>query len=794
MNQNNLNNIPRMDNPDKDPSFSNKKFAAWLVSNRTLLLITTVIVVLTSTAGVFRLSFNSDYRLLFSENNPQLIAYDLLQSNFSRPEVVVFLFAPESGDIFQKESLNLIKQLSADAENLPYVQGVQAITTFQRSQPQLVDGEDGLVVNFLIPQDKELDKQTLESIRISLHNDPMLHNRLVSSDDEVSLVIVYLGLPDGKAAMNEMIEASEALNQKYREAHPNSTFYILGGLVITDAFLKVALYDAIHLFPFVFAFGLIIQGILFRSVSAVLASMIVVGFSIAFAMGTAGWMRVSLNQTSVLAPLLILTLALADSTHIITQYLTLLRLGKDKLEAIEQSLSDNMRPIFLTTITTAIGLLCMNFSDSPPFHDFANITALGIAIALVFTLSILPATLVILPITPSDKDLNLTIIMRKISKVTVQYRHYFFWTSLAVVLITAFYIPKNELNDDLLKYFDEKLEIRQAANFTAAHFNSFQSIDYVLDAGSPQEINSPEFLKKVEQFTLWLKSQPETSQVFSYLDTSKRLNQDMHNGDPTWHKIPESRELAGLYLLLYELSLQDGQDLNDLINFDRSKLKLSVFFTPIKNRELIALDGRINQWLKKELPSLKVSGASQSLMFAHLGNQVINSMIQGSLFALALITVVLIIGLRSIRYGLLSLIPNAFPALITYGLWGMFVGEMNQAAAVTFSVSLGIVVDDTVHILSKYLTAKKQGKTTEQALEFAFTTAGTALVITSLVITAGLVVLAQSVFGINAIMGKMVAPIIVIALIIDFFFLPALLMLVDTEKSQSHVKSNPETS
>lgn len=764
------------------------KFSVWLVKRRHLLFITTLIIVLISAAGVFGLSFNSNYRLLFNEDNPQLKAYDHLQSHFSQPEILVFLVAPASGDIFQQESLNLISQLAAEAKDLPYAQSVQAVTTFQRSQPQQVDGEEGFVVDFLIPRDQVLDEKTLETIRLSLHNDPMLYNRLVSADDKVSLIAVHLVLPDGKAAMNEVLKASQALKQKYRQHYPDSTFYVLGGIIITDAFLKVALYDAIHLFPFVFALGLIIQGILFRSVSAVLASMIVVGASIIFAMGIAGWLQISLNQTSVLAPLLILTLALADSTHIITQYLTLLRLGEEKLYAIEKSLSDNMRPIFLTTITTSIGLLCMNFSDSPPFHDFANITAIGIVIALVFTLTLLPATLLILPVTPSDKDLNLTRIMQRISQVTVQYRHYFLWLSTVIVLITAFFIPKNELNDDLFEYFDEKLEVRQAADFTAAHFDGFQSIDYVLDAGNPQGINDPSFLKKVEKLSLWLESQAETSQVFSYLDTAKRLNQDMHNGDPDWYRIPDSRELASQYLLLYELSLQGGQDLNDLINHDRSKLKLTVFFQPLKNRELVALETRIQQWLEQELPSLNASGASQSLMFAHLGNQVIDSMIEGSLFALALITVVLIIGLRSLRYGLLSLIPNAIPAAVTYGLWGLLVGEINQAAAVTFSVSLGIVVDDTVHILSKYLSAKNQGKTTEEALEYAFTTAGTALVITSVVITAGLVLLSQSVFGINAIMGKMVAPIIVIALIIDFFFLPALLMLADKHSTFKQTK------
>lgn len=767
------------------PSFYESQLASWLVEYRNPLFVLTLVVVLLSSIGIFGLSFNSNYRLLFEENNPQLKAYDHLQSNFTQPEIMIFLVAPASGDIFQNESLELIRQMTKDAKELPYAQGVQALTTFQRSKPQLVDGEEGFVVDFLIPPDRELDQQVLENIRLSLHNDPMLHNRLVSADDQVSLVVVHLGLPDGKEAMDEVIKASEALNQKFRQEYSGSTFYILGGIVITDAFLKVALYDAFHLFPFVFALGLLIQALLFRSASAVLASMIVVGVSIAFAMGVGGWMKFSLNQTSALAPLLILTLALADSTHIITQYLTLLRLGEDKIQAIEKSLSDNMRPIFLTTITTTIGLLCMNFSDSPPFHDFANITAIGIVIALVFTLSLLPATLLLLPITPSDKDLNLTLIMRKISRVTVQYRHYFLWISTAVVIFTAMYIPKNELNDDLLEYFDKKLEIRQAADFTSAHFEGFQSIEFVLDAEQSQGINNPEFLRKVEKFTLWLKSQAETSQVFSYLDTVKRLNQDMHNGDPSWYKIPDSKELASQYLLLYELSLQGGQDLNDLINNDRSRLKLTVFFKPVKNSQLIELETRIDNWLEQELPSLKASGASQSLMFAHLGNQVINSMIEGSIFALALITVVLIIGLRSLRYGLLSLIPNAIPAVITYGLWGLLVGEMNQAAAVTFSVSLGIVVDDTVHIMSKYLRAKKQGYSTEQALEYAFTTAGTALVITSLVITAGLLLLSQSVFGINAIMGKMVAPIIVIALIIDFFFLPALLMLVDPEKKCS---------
>lgn len=769
-------------------SFENKplpfdnKLAAWLVKKRLALLLVSLIIILISAAGVFGLTFNSNYRLLFNEDNPQLKAYDHLQAHFSQAETLVFLVAPASGDIFEQQSLSLIKQLTADAKDLPYAQGVQSLTTFQRSQPQQVDGEEGFTVDFLIPRDQALDKQSLEAIRLSLHNDPMLHNRLVSADDKVSLVVVHLALPEGKAAMNEVIKAGEALKLKYQQQHPDATFYLLGGIIITDAFLKVAVYDATHLFPFVFALGLIIQGILFRSVSAVLASMLVVGAAVAFAMGLAGWLAMSLNQTSALAPLLILTLALADSTHIITQYLTLLRLGEEKLQAIKTSLADNMQPIFLTTITTVIGLLCMNFSDSPPFHDFANITAVGIFVALIFTLTLLPATLLLLPIKPSNRDLNLTKIMQVISRFTVQYRHYLFWSTGIVVLVTAVFIPKNELNDNLLEYFDQKLEIRQAADFATAHFSGFQSIDYVLDAGPAEGINDPAFLEKVSQFTLWLESLPETTQVFSYLDTVKRLNQDMHNGDPAWYRVPESRELAGQYLLLYELSLQAGQDLNDLINHDRSKLKLTVFFHPLSNREQVALESRINQWLDREQPSLNAAGASQSLMFAHLGNQVIDSMISGSFFALALITVVLIIGLRSWRYGLLSLIPNAFPAAITYGLWGLLVGEINQAAAVTFSVSLGIVVDDTVHILSKYLKAKKRGETTEQALEYAFTTAGTALVITSVVIMAGLLLLSQSVFGINAIMGKMVAPIIMIALIIDFFFLPALLMLADAKK------------
>ena len=307
-------------------------------------------------------------------------------------------------------------------------------------------------------------------------------------------------------------------------------------------------------------------------------------------------------------------------------------------------------------------------------------------------------------------------------------------------------------------------------------------IHYSLKAGESEGLSNPEFLKIVSAFTEWYRQQPEAIHVSTITDTFKRLNKNMHGDDPDYYRLPERRDLAAQYLLLYEMSLPYGLDLNNQINVDKSATRVAVTLKVLSTNELLALEKRAQEWLKENgLPSMQeVQGASPSLMFANIGYRNIRSMLLGATIALILISLILMVALRSLKFGLISLIPNLVPTAMAFGLWGLLVGQVGLGLSVVAGLTIGIVVDDTIHYLSKYLRARREkGLGAEAAVRYAFRSVGLALWITTVVLVAGFLVLAQSHFYVNASMGLMTAITISFALLADFLFLPPLLMALN---------------
>ncbi len=293
-------------------------------------------------------------------------------------------------------------------------------------------------------------------------------------------------------------------------------------------------------------------------------------------------------------------------------------------------------------------------------------------------------------------------------------------------------------------------------------------------------MSNPEYLQHLDAFANWYRQQPGVKHVNVLTDIMKRLNKSLHGDDPAWYRLPDSRELSAQYLLLYEFSLPFGLDLNNQINVKKSASKMTVSLDTISSETLLALDRSAQEWLVNNTPEyMHVAGASSSLMFANIGHRNINAMLKGTTAALFVISLILVISLRSLRIGLISLIPNLMPIGMAFGLWALFVGQVGLGLSVVSGMTIGIVVDDTVHFLSKYLRARReQGLDVEGAVRYAFATVGTALWVTTLVLMLGFGVLALSHFEINASMGLLTAVTIGLALFADFFFLPPLLMKI----------------
>ncbi len=362
--------------------------------------------------------------------------------------------------------------------------------------------------------------------------------------------------------------------------------------------------------------------------------------------------------------------------------------------------------------------------------------------------------------------------------VTARYRAILLGTGALSISLLAV-VPTIDLNDQWVRYFDHRIQFRRDADFAIEHLGGLYQIAFSVEAQGSGGISEPVYLERLEAFTEWLRAQPEVRHVYSYSDIIKRLHKNMHADDPSWYRIPEERELAAQYLLLYELSLPFGLDLNDRVSIDKSATRVSAMVEDISTVSLRAFLARSEAWLVENTPGyMHTKPTGDPVMFAHISERNIESMLRGNILAVGLIALIMIVCLRSVSLGLLSLIPNAVPILMTFGVWALLVGQVGMAAAAVSATSLGIIVDNTVHFMTKYLRARRERNFNRpDAIRYVFCTVGTAIAANAIILAFGFVVLAASSFKVSAEMGLLTAIAIVISLVVDFLLLPALLLI-----------------
>jgi predicted RND superfamily exporter protein len=309
-------------------------------------------------------------------------------------------------------------------------------------------------------------------------------------------------------------------------------------------------------------------------------------------------------------------------------------------------------------------------------------------------------------------------------------------------------------------------------------------IAYSMDSGSEYGMTDPAYLAKVEAFMEWARQQPEIITASAFTDVLKRLNQSMHNDDPAWYRLPETRELASQYMLMYEMSLPMGMDLNNQTDTDKSSMRVMLGTRMMKAKETLALEEKVQAWMAVNMPELQTHGTGPTIMFAHIGQNSIQSVTSGSLSSIFIICLCMIFGFGSIRLGMMALLPNIFPSAIAIGLWGFFWSEVNMAIAVIFTISSGIIVDDTIHLFSKFADGLRKGLDVNESIHYSFEHAGKGVLITTAVLSSGFAVLALSDFNLNKMLGIMVSGTIIIAILFDLFFLPSVLKVFPIDRSQ----------
>ena len=469
-----------------------ERCARWVIAVRWPVIAVSTILVLLAGSGCLFLSFSTDYRIFFSEDNPELLAYEALESTYGKTDNVLFMIVPDGGDATSEQAPSkLLVWLTERAWQTPYSRRVDSMANFQRIT---ADGDE-LSVRDLV--DPALLGQEQERIRIRdiALADLGLAGSLVARDGGVSAVNVTVELVEEDQAVRvpEIAAFADGVVTEAEERFPGIGFRVVGTVIINHAFSEASVYDHKVFLPASLAVMVVILGLLTRNIAGVGATVLVVVFSVIVSMGLGGWTGLSLSPTVTPAPSIVLMIVVANCVHLLVALRRRLRAGDARRAAIIEAVRSNLHPIFLTNLTTALGFLSLNFAEVPPHRDLGNFVAYGIGAAFLLSITFLPALLSLLPVrrTPVVATEHDSRAMTAIAEFVVGRRKILMWGSAVVVLALLAAVPRNELNDVLVHSFDESTQLRKDTDFLDKRLSGTTQLEYSLAAGRPGDVTDP---------------------------------------------------------------------------------------------------------------------------------------------------------------------------------------------------------------------------------------------------------------------------------------------------------------
>jgi len=732
--------------------------------------------------------FDSDYRIWFDSADPNLKAMDEHQAIYNREDILIVLVKSKSGNIWTNDNLVSLRKLTQDLWTVAYTNRVDGLANFNYTQAK---GDDLKVAEFL--SDLPYDAKKLEEKKKLVLEDPLMTKFLISPKFDMTQITMKIiapqdfpnAFPDAKASTLKVVE-------KFTKDNPDFQIMLAGSVMLNNAFLEFAMNDQKTLVPLMFLFIIITMTLMLRSFVGMLLPMVVLFTSIIFPMLLfMGIFGMPLNNASANTMQLMVAIAIADSIHIMAVFLRNMRHGMTREEAIIDTLDKNYLACLLTSVTTAIGFYSLVTQSMPPFRDLGIFGGTGTVYAWFASIFTLPALLAVIPFKQRPKadvaDFEDGVPTKGYEKfVDFIYRFkkeiLIFWVISCVA--SAVFLFRINVDNNTMAYFDKKSEFRVASDYIDKNILGTMPFEFNFRSSGSGQAYDPEFLKKVEKFQNFLMSKPEYAftYVSSILDVVKRMNKTMHGEDPKEYRIPEpkagtdTRKLIAQYMFLYKTNLPQGSDVTNLVDADDSMVRITGFARAQTSNEQVKNAMEINAWLDKEMPEVKARAIGIPVMFSLLMTQAIPGMILSMMLSLALITASMIWGFKSVKIGLLSMIPNVWPVFFLYGLLGMTRYTVDLGVSVVGMITLGIAVDDTIHFLAKFLRAHRSGKNTKEAILHTLRETGGALIMTSVILVVGFGILIFSGFLINANMGMLSAIIIALALLADFVITPAVLI------------------
>lgn len=752
--------------------------AETIIRYRPLCIIISLLILAGLAQGLSKINFNPDINVFFPENDTLTTSHLSIEDTYSSMDNAVIGIGVKEGTVFTNEVLSLIEDLTEKAWKTPHSLRVDSLSNYSYVS---ADGDDLYIEPFL-EGSSTYDLKTLKEKELIIEEEELAYGAIISKDKKTSLINIVFDPPrkDIEAEYQESLNYVLGFLEEARKNHPEVDL-IISGIVYMEYQSPMLLKAQMpKLMPTAILVILLTLFLLLRSLVAVAGSFLVILMSVVSAMGSIGFMSGDIAQPFIMVPILIATLAVADCVHLFTLYFQNLDSSRKSKEAMLESLKLNLQPLFLTSLTTAIGFLSLNLAPVEPLRGIGNGVAVGVFLAFIFTVLLL-APIVSYFNVKQSKNINFQKnIARKLSRFSIKnYKRLLVIVPVISCFLMAF-IPLNKTNDNPLEFYSERYTTSAAdSKWISQRIGGTFPVSYELN--SQGIVSDPEFLREVDKFSEWLASNKEVLHVSSLSKIMKNLNKTLHGKQEEWNIIPTEPDLSAQYLFFYEMSLPYGLDLTNSISQNKESIKLVASLKELGSLEYREFAKRVENYASQNMPEGMVSiGTGTRPIFAFMSNMLITQLIYALGIGIVLITATIILFFRSLRYGMLTSVTNLLPIGVAFGIWAIVSGEISMLVGIGMGTTLGIIVDFTVHFLSKYLHARRQKNlSAEEAVEYAFETVGFALIITSFSLILGFLVLLQAFF--IPIHGFVLFSSIAFlsALIIDLLLFPALLITWD---------------
>ncbi|AGF77784.1 putative RND superfamily exporter [Desulfocapsa sulfexigens DSM 10523] len=778
------------------------KIARWAYENKWLALILILTIVLPLISQIPRLKLDTSNEVFFRPDDRVLIDYNTFRNQFGKDEFIVI--GIQTPNIFDMEFLARLKDLHHELEtDVPYLDEVTSLINIRNTRGET---DELIVEDFLEtwPQNQtDLDTLTARAQKNSLYKNFILTEALdmtaivikpLPCDPDITAGLIEEGTcqPMTNVQNREMVTSITPILEKY---NAKDFSIAISGMPVVIEYLNLALEkDLGIIIPATFVIVLLFLILLFRRISGVMYPLLIFILSLLSAVGVMGFLNIPMNNITTILPSFLLVVSISDAVHIMALFYPAYHKTGDKKEAIVHAMKHAGLPILMTSLTTAGGLVSFMAAKVAPIADLGVVTPVAVFLALIYTILLIPALFAIFPVkrreTHGSGTEKLDLLFERIARLTCCRQGLVISLFAIVLLVAAIGVSQVRFEHNALKWFPENSTLRKDTELIDQQMRGTVSFDVVIDTGRADGLYDSEFIKALEKtvikFSDYTTEDLYVGKVLSLITILKETNRALHENSQEMYTVPDDRKLIAQELFLFQLSGSD--DLDELVDqqFSKTRLTMHVPYRDTSKYKNFMAD--IEMELHKNFPDCTVTITGINALFVEILNNVMSTMIRSYSIALILISLLMIIMLGKLRMGLLSMIPNLFPIIVVIGLMGWLRIPLDLGTVLIGSITIGLVVDDTIHFLHNF------GKYFDQLGDPALATArtlksvGRAMMVTSFVLAGGFLCNMLSKLTLNKNTGILVAATILIALITDFLLAPAILSLVYTKKKSTSSK------